>query len=98
MKPVDEIAWHIETARVIAVKLLRERARQILREHENLGEFVMAMGTAMFTVKGPGIPLSVGDRRYFKPVLDVLDKYDSILHLTGEPMRFTADGPIVTDW
>ena len=54
----------------------------------------MGMGTYMFTNKD-------GDVDYKKnnPDLDkLISEWDSHYYLTGEPMRFTLNSSIVTDW
>lgn len=94
-------------------------ARKILKEHQNLNEFVMGMGMWEITrkigtrddsggtvVKFQTTTESYGlindvvelELAYLKPLGDFIDEWDSVLHLTGTPMRFTADGPVVTDW
>ncbi len=73
-------------------------ARKILTKHANLDEFVMGMGTAFFTVKGSDENLGLEDRKYFKPLRDLIFNFDDTLGLTGEPMRFTATDKKVTNW
>lgn len=106
--PAD-IAQFFSHAETAALTLIEQRARQILQAHPNLKEFVMCMGSAQFTLKKP-MPfrncLSVDSfsawndhfPRYLKPVFDLIDEWDSVLKLTGTPMRFTATGPKITDW
>jgi hypothetical protein len=36
--------------------------------------------------------------KYGNPVFEIITEFDSILHLTGNPMRFTATGDKQTDW
>ena len=35
---------------------------------------------------------------FLKPLNDFISEWDSVLKITGEPMRFTAKGEKVTDW
>jgi hypothetical protein len=41
---------------------------------------------------------TVDSFKYFKPLNDFISKWDDTLKLTGEGIRFTADGEIITDW
>lgn len=94
----------LREAEGVALALLEQRARAVLRRNPQLKEFVMAMGSAHFEAhdgEQVGIcmsPWSHDYRKYTRPVDEVLDDFDDVLKLTGTPMRFTADGPVVTDW
>jgi hypothetical protein len=81
----------------LALQEVEDRARRILRRHPPLTEFCMAMGTAFFVTTG-GSTLGTDDRAYMRSLDDFLREWDDFLHLTGHPMRFTADGDVVTDW
>lgn len=94
----SEIEFHVNKATRLALAEIRRLARKILREHSNLDEFVMAMGLATFTVKGEVDSLGLEDRAYFRPLAKLIADWDNMLGLTGEPMRFTAHGPEVTEW
>lgn len=74
-------------------------ARKILVEHPHLDEFIMGMGICHFTVKGQEYE-SVGteDFAYMKPLDDFICEWDEYLKMTGTPMRFTATGPLRSDW
>lgn len=101
MKTTKDVRKLLNEAHRIAVELVEGHARRILRTHANLDKFVMAMGTAFFTVKkanGPDNTLDIDSKRYFKPIADILDEFDGSLGITGTPMTFTADGPKITDW
>lgn len=93
LKDVDK---HYRQARDIAMQLIEQRARRILVTHPNLDEFIMGMGSWFFTRKGGEI--IVDPLGYMKPISDIIDEWDAYLKLTGEPMRFTAEGETVTDW
>lgn len=86
-----------QRAERLALQEVERRARKILAEHPVLDEFVMAMGTAFFNTKDGRI-VTNDDLKYLAPVFDWIDEWDSELHLTGTPMRFTAKGKMVTDW
>jgi hypothetical protein len=93
-----------------ALILVEAQARAILRRHPALDEFVMGMGMWFFTYKVGardrcGIRLTADmnrclhePRAYMRPLLDILDELNDDLKLTGEPMRFTAEGPVIHDW
>ena len=98
MKPVRKrIEKHYEQACTLALSEVERLARQILANHSNLHEFVMGMGGAIFITKDDD-NLGTEDRAYMKPLNDLLMEWDDYLKLTGEPMRFTVDGPIVREW
>lgn len=93
LKDVDRLyteAYHI------ALSLIEKEARKIMRKHLNIHEFVMAMGGWDFWYHdGNPVP---EDLKYLEPVRRIFDEWDSYLKLTGTPMRFTAEGPVRTDW
>lgn len=87
-----------------ALKLIESRARKILAAHHNLDEFVMAMGGWLFTQRNGENKISDCDDRqyipsYALPFARMMDAFDRLeLKVTGEPMRFTARGPVVREW
>ena len=97
-----DISHHYDEACRLAIEEVERLARKILCKHRNLDEFVMAMGLAIFTEKGKDFVryggLDLEDRAYFKPLERFLYEWDDYLKLTGAPMRFTADGPVITEW
>ena len=87
----------------MALTLIETRARKILAAHSNLDEFVMAMGGWLFTKKGSDDNISDVYREhipsYARSFLEMMDEFNDIeLKVTGEPMRFTATGPVVRMW
>ena len=105
------VADYYEKAENIASEAVEKMARQILREHSELNEFVMAMGTYFFTYKRGGNldPISskmnssynyvyYDTEPFLKPLNDFISEWDSRLKITGDSMRFTVDGVKVTDW
>ncbi len=105
------VADYYEKAEKTASEVVEKMARQILREHPELNEFVMAMGTYFFTYKEGGNldPISskmnssynyvyYDTEPFLKPLNDFIGEWDSRLKITGDAMRFTADGIKVTDW
>jgi hypothetical protein len=79
-----------------AMQIVEEIARKILRKHKKLDEFCMGMGTWFFSDYAG--KLYDGDDKLAKELDDFMNEWDAYLHLTGQPMRFTADGPVITDW
>lgn len=89
------IQLHYQAATDVALELIEKRARVILRKHRNLTEFLSAMGAWFFIDKNGN---TLTELEYMKPVADIYDEWDEYLKLSGEPMRFTADGPVIRDW
>lgn len=81
----------------LALEIVEERARKILQSHKNLEEFCMGMGTWFFNDKD-GTHFYDGNDKFTKRLADFMDNWDIYLHLTGHPMRFTAEGPVINDW
>lgn len=100
MKPSNKIQKLVDEARDLALNYVEEQARKILRQHPNLTEFVMAMGSCTFStvINGREDNLGLEDRAYFKPLQDFIWEWNDILGILGEPMRFTADGPVIREW
>ena len=87
----------------MALALIETRARKILVGHPSLDEFVMAMGGWLFTRKNSQDDISTVYREcipgYAMPFTRMMDEFDDLeLKVTGEPMRFTATGPVVQEW
>jgi len=81
----------------LALELLERRARAVLEKNPKLDEFVMAMGTWMFTDRH-GNAIYPKYQARFKAVYKLIDAWDHCLRLTGNPMRFTAKGETRRDW
>ncbi len=85
----------LEEATKIALKEIERIARKELIQHEYLDEFMMAMGSYVFITK---------EKKYndtshkCKELDDFIDEYDEALSLTGEAIRFSATGEVITDW
>lgn len=102
------IARHFKEAEKLASEFVEEQARAILRKHSHLHEFVIAMGAWFFTLKRsddrtllPGEHAVLHDPpRYISEsrLARFISEWDCYLKITGEPMRFTADGPVVREW
>lgn len=111
MNKIDkQIEYHYQKATDIALKEVERLAREILKEHPEFKEFIMAMGSYFFTTKKKGEIISTWENVYkgnryvkenakdcFVELNDFIRKWDD-LKLTGCGMRFTATGKVVTDW
>lgn len=85
-------------------------ARKVLTENPEYVEFIMAHGTHFITTKEQGlycVSLTTSnvfadcdehDYKKIKEVTDILLKWDETYGLTKESIRFTHDGPVVTNW
>jgi hypothetical protein len=77
-------------AREIGLFLVEKYARALLREQPRLEEFIMNMGRFSFaTVDG-----RVASANEQSNLARFVNEWDDTLKLTGEPMRFTAYGPV----
>jgi hypothetical protein len=96
----DQIEFHFNKAVDLAIARIEQEARTILRNHQNLDEFVMGMGICSFSTKSGGkIFLDEDDTpKYMTRLNEFIDKWDCYMKLTGVPMRFTATGKRITDW
>lgn len=86
-----------------ALALIEQRARNILTSHVNLDEFVMGMGGWLFTKRNSNDYISTVYREYIPAYVAaftrMMDEFDDLeLKVTGEPMRFTAQGRVVREW
>lgn len=85
---------------------LEQRARKIMKRHPACTEFVMAMGGAQFDRRdGHAIDdtdYAGGDcPQYLEDFFEWLGDMNALHGLgpvMGIPIRFTADGPVVTNW
>lgn len=87
----------------MALSLIESKARVILIMHPILDEFVMGMGGWMFTKRNSDDSISTVFRdripAYAGSFTRMMDEFDDLdLKVTGEPMRFSAKGPIVREW
>jgi hypothetical protein len=100
-KDIQEINDLISKSSHLGIKLIESVARDILIEHSEFYEFVMAMGTAFFTDhNNQTYSISENSKKLkdIKFLFYIISEFDNTLHLTGEPMRFTACGKKITDW
>jgi hypothetical protein len=85
---------HAKASEIASSEVIR-LARKILRSDKTLDEFVMGMGTWFFVDR---YGRSWGELPQFKELKDFINKWDKDIRITGEPMRFTADGDIIRNW
>lgn len=98
MRPTEKmIEKYYMKAFDTAIALIEQRARKILEHHPELKEFIMAMGTYCWTDSKGEIIMEDEDKK-FSSIDKIIEDWDEYLHLTGQPMRFTADGPKITEW
>ena len=104
-KPVlCEVAVHYNKACELASLKVEQIARQILVEHKELDEFIMAMGSYFFTYKSKKRKdehlsgYTEDSEPFLRPLNDFISEWDNYLKITGDAMRFTATGVKVTDW
>lgn len=97
MSRPDEITRHYQAAVELALAEVERRARKVMREHPAMVEFVMVMGGWSFKGRD-GQSYCAEDKGYLQPLEDFISEWDQYLKLTGTPMRFTAIGPVRTQW
>lgn len=74
-----------------------EMARDILRKHPELTEFVIEQKMADFFNADKNW-VELGSHPDFEKLMKFIEAWDAKLKLTSAPMRFTAIGPIVRKW
>lgn len=94
---------------ILEYEVERLARKALKRRSGNLKEFVMGMGTAFF-VTHEGEVFNFEEEIYtpmgykqepkkgFKEIYNFFLEYDDKYQITGIPMRFTVDGPKLTDW
>ena len=95
---INIINAYLRKATSVGLNAIEKTARKILSQHSNLEWFMMAMGTAFFIDKNGTMYNSLYSEEYMNPLYDFLNQFDSILHLSGNPMKFTATGGKITNW
>ena len=90
-----QVQRHYRAAEEWALVFVEQEARKILTKHTRLEEFIIAMGRFEFIWKDHS---RYEWPKYANRLRDFIEKWDDELHLTGEPMRFTASGPVRKDW
>ena len=102
----NKILEKYNEARKIALDELISQAIKILNQYkEEYEECVIAMGSLFFTpTKNTrnycSLTFSDGDltHEYFKPLVDIIEEWDDLLKLTGEGIRFKANGTLKKNW
>lgn len=80
-----------------ALALVEREARNVMKHHPKLVEFVMGMGDWGFYDKRDNY-LTSETTRYLESFGNLIDTLDDMFGVTGEPMRFTVDGKVIKDW
>lgn len=99
-KMEEHLAQQYATSSNLALQIVIKHARKILRDNPELKEFTMGMGTWFF-VDNDGHYRDYSNVRLFHDLVafdDFMCRWDETFKLTGQAVRFTADGPLVTDW
>jgi hypothetical protein len=89
---------HYSKASDFALEYVEQEARKILVKHPDLKEFIMTMGAVFFITWDDEIVYEELDYIAESDLAEFISDWDDYLKLTGEPMRFTATGPLVRDW
>ena len=97
MNPTKQIDEMLFEARRLALEWVENEARRLLKQNSWLTEFIMAMGGATFRTREDRL-LDVDMVTIADDLADFIRKFDDSLGITGEPMRFTKDGPKITVW
>lgn len=103
---MSKVNKHINRVYLDAARLAKDEmirlARKILKEHPKYDECIIAMGELFFTTDDDEIEVRDYDGeltyKYFQPLADFIDEWDEIFGLTGEGVRFTADGELNYKW
>ena len=99
---INTIKHQYNEIRKLAIEYVQQEALKILQQHIDLDEFVMAMGTWLFTQKNVNKyskSTVIYDRpEYMKSLEKFISEWDRVFYLTGESMRFNSSGIITTDW
>ena len=95
--PSDKFERLLDAMEKEALDFIEQEARKILKTQKALNEFVMGMGVVFFTLTESSKTVGLNERIYSEYLDDFINRWDGILHLTGNPMRFTASGPKITD-
>lgn len=88
----------LQVATELGLEYVEQEARKALRRCTTLDEFIMCMGSASFTDKKGN---NLYDHELPKTAFELIvfiEEVDPELHLTGNPMRFTAEGEKITNW
>lgn len=109
---LNDMEDHYRKSSNLASDIVEKMARKILIEQPELDEFIMCMGDYFFTYKNSDahlMPITqkmnknfkydyVDTEPFLKHLNDLLGKWDNVLKITGDSMRFTAEGEKITNW
>lgn len=100
----EQIQSLIDKANEIALKEVERLARKVLSSNKSkCHEFFMCMGSFFFIRKNGDIihsceTKSLESLKGYNELDDFIMEWDEILHITGEPMRFTLLSDVKKDW
>lgn len=108
MKTIDEAlekldAHEAEVYEIIIAEVIK-LARFVLNNNRGLKEFIMAMGMFCITRRKVDWRHDYSEDYEFaklkggKELFDMIVTHNERFKITGDPIRFTATGKIVTDW
>lgn len=80
----------------LGIEVVQEIAMKILKKNKIFDEFTMGMGTWCFWDKR-GFQYSWNSDKT-KEMQNFMSEWDDYLHLTGQPMKITSEGDVITDW
>ena len=84
----------IQQALKISEKEIIRLAKNHLKKNPKLRHFYIAMGTYFFTDQNDDVKFN----EKCKPLDNFISKWEDSLHLTSNPMMFTATSKITRDW
>ncbi len=96
-REIERIGRYLGLASHFASVAVERQARAILKKHTDLKEFVMGMGSWQFTQHDCRYAIDNDDSRV-REFSEFIERFEDELHITGEPMRFTATGSKITNW
>ena len=90
----------LQVASELALEYVEQEARAILKSCPKYKEFIMGMGSACFSDGWSNFSPVYSDKMPKRAVelICFISEIDEYLRLSGNPMRFTADGEKITDW
>ncbi len=97
----EELEFHFKKADQLATIIVEKMARKILKDNSHFHEFIMGMGSISFTFNSidPTQDNTV-ELDEFEETSELnlfIEKWDDLLRITGTAMRFTANGPKITE-
>lgn len=76
---------------------IRRQARTILQSNPDLVEFIKGMGRWFFVDTNGEYHTDVDDKRLVE-IGELIEMWREPFQTTGNPVRFTTNGPEITNW